>query len=82
MEQKLFICSCFSPEHQVIFTWDGDDFYLTFHLSEKRFLKRVFLGIKYIFGYKSKYGNFDEIIFKESDKQEIIDLIKKSQKSS
>lgn len=46
--------------------------------NEKNIFKRIFTAIKYIFGYKSKYGHFDEFIFKHQDKnklQEICDFL-------
>ena len=62
--EELIICSCHSPEHQMIFrTIDGDDdVYITIHLCKLPFFKRLWHGVKYIFGYTSKYGDFDEII--------------------
>lgn len=68
MEQKeieeIVICRCYSPEHQLIFrTIDGDsDVYVTFHLTRLPFFKRIVHAVKYIFGYTSKYGDFDELI--------------------
>lgn len=61
------ICSCGSYEHQINFDYwedsDGDkDMYLTIHLASYPFWKRLWRGLKYIFGHKSNYGNFDEFI--------------------
>jgi hypothetical protein len=65
MEDKLFICVCQSPEHQIIIRKDPFDeklVYVSIHLSEYPWYIRVLKGIKYIFGFKTKYGHFDEII--------------------
>ena len=37
--------------------------YVHIHLVNKNFFKRLFSGLKYIFGYKSRFGNWDEFIF-------------------
>ena len=40
--------------------WD-DEIYISSYLStEVSFFKRVWYGIRYIFGYKSKYGDFGD----------------------
>ena len=72
----LVICECGSSEHQLIIkTFDDDeDVYVDVHLVSYSFWKRVKYAFKYIFGYKSKYGAFDEIII---NKQEFKQLHKK-----
>lgn len=85
MKHDLFICQCESSEHQVIFSYfdDGElrEVYMTTYLCKcNNFWRRLVYGIKYIFGYKSKYGAFDEFIFKGSDAdklQRIVDYMKK-----
>lgn len=84
MEQELFICSCENTEHQIVFSYFEDDdihnVYATTHLSKKSFWKRLKYGIKYIFGYQSKYGAFDEFIFNSKDVsklEKIVEYLKK-----
>ena len=62
--EELIVCACQMPEHQIILrTIEGDeDVYVTIHLVKLPFFKRLLHGIKYIFGYTSKYGDFDEIV--------------------
>lgn len=64
--QELILCNCGNTEHQLIFrVFDGDDdplIYVTIHLCKFPFWKRLINGVKYIFGHRSKYGDFDEII--------------------
>lgn len=64
--QELVLCNCGNAEHQLIFrAFDGDDdpwVYVTIHLRKFPFWKRLVNGVKYIFGHRSKYGDFDEII--------------------
>jgi hypothetical protein len=54
------VCSCSNPEHQLCFSLyeDNNEAFLHFFLSDMEWYKRILTGIKYIFGYKSKYGHF------------------------
>lgn len=71
MEREILICQCESIEHQVTFSWlEGDKdggVYMEVHLAPLGFWQRVVNGIKYIFGHRSKYGDFDEMIIKKED---------------
>lgn len=66
MSPILFICECGSREHQIVIEYDNDDnlIYCHIHLVKKGFLRRLKAGLKYIFGYKCRYGHWDEFIFK------------------
>lgn len=67
MKTDIIICDCKSTEHQIVINFDDTDnlkmVYLHIHLANhKNFFKRLLIGIKYVFGYKSKYGQWDEFI--------------------
>ena len=74
-EVDLFICSCHSTEHQMIVLYDEDAIddrifptvYIHAHLAKRPFWERAKYGIRYIFGYQSKYGAFDEFIINPDD---------------
>ena len=71
-KQELFICACHKVEHQMIMRWWEDDdneklVYSEIHLNKLPFFERLIHGIKYIFGYTSAVGDFEEFIFKEED---------------
>jgi hypothetical protein len=71
---KVFICDCHSYEHQAIFHSDEEtqDLYVSIHLiTHKNILKRVWYAVKYICGIKSKFGAWDEFIFKPEDKRKL-----------
>jgi len=58
-------CVCFSPEHIIRFVFNEQDkeIYMEPFLDHtKGFWGRFVDGIKYIFGHKSTYGNFDSVI--------------------
>ena len=84
MEQKLIVCACHNVEHQMIIDYDKEDnlAYVEFHLVKLPFFKRVKHGIKYIFGHKSRYGDFDEMIIDDAYADYFIDLGNKLKKNA
>lgn len=84
INHELFICQCNNTEHQLIFTSFEDDedcdVYVSVHLTpEYNIWRRIWMAIKYIFGYKCCYGHFDEFIFKKSDAdrlQKVVNFLK------
>lgn len=73
MEREVLICDCHSAEHQVIFNYDeeDDDIYIHIHLHNPSFWSRL----KYLFGYKSRYGAWDEIIVSKEDFKKSMDKV-------
>lgn len=75
----LFICQCYNTEHQLIFSYfpeEKEDVYVSVHLiPEYRIWKRIWIAIKYIFGYKCKFGHFDEFIFKRTDADKLQSVV-------
>ena len=69
----ILICDCSSAEHQIIIRYEEEDnlFYAHIHLSKLSFFKRLISGIKYIFGYSCRYGNFEEFIFKHEHAEDL-----------
>lgn len=86
-DTEILIFDCTSKQHQIIFHFDADfsdnykEVILSIHLANNRsYLKRLIAGIKYIFGYKCKYGHFDEIIVTSENYQPfamMVDFIEK-----
>ena len=79
-EQLIFICECFSHEHQCIFWYDKEDemFLVTVHLTtHDNVFKRIWTAIKYIFGYTSRYGAWDDFVMKPVDQQKLRDYLTK-----
>lgn len=76
MNREFLICQCETTEHQIVFCYDNEDdppvVYLEVHLNpEKSIFQRVIHAIKYIFGYRCKYGDFDSFIFKQEDRYKL-----------
>jgi hypothetical protein len=83
-ETEILLCKCHSSEHQILIYYDEDDkmLYLSIHLTERGFWRRLKYGIKYIFGYHCRYGHWDEFIFNENDAdklQAMADALKSTQ---
>jgi len=85
-ETEILLCRCYSAEHQILVHHSEDDkeLYLSIHLAERNFWRRLKFGLKYIFGYHCKYGHWDEFIFNENDAEKLqamADALKTIQKS-
>lgn len=71
-------CSCHSSEHLIKFAWFEDDpeLYLGVYLyTYTNFFKRLWIGLKYAFGYRSRFGDWDEFIVNVEDADKIINLL-------
>ena len=65
--QELLVCSCGDASHQVIFTAysfedEQGEVTLQTHLKTLPFWERLGNAFKYLFGFKSRYGDFDCLI--------------------
>jgi hypothetical protein len=72
--KESFICSCGHHDHMVIvniFDWHNDrkikgpgglELCFSFHLAPHPFHKRIWNAIKYVLGFRSTYGDFDETL--------------------
>ena len=71
MEALLLICKCHSTDHQLIFQFEENreysQVYMEVHLNKRPLLSRIKYAIKYIFGYQSRYGAFDEFLVNKKD---------------
>ena len=79
MEDKIIICDCSSAEHQMVLRFDDDKdlgrmVYVEIHLVPLVWYKRLWMGLKYIFGYKCCYGNFEEMILSPKHARQIRNL--------
>ena len=61
---EIMVCQCSSTEHQVVYYHNQSDneVYMHVHLSSGPWWKRVWPALKYLFGHRSRYGNWDEFI--------------------
>ena len=86
----IILCECQCSEHQILFQYDDDpdweNLYISYHLQNYGFWNRLIKGIRYIFGFKSRYGNFGELVLEADDTtiekfEHIVDALKNIQKN-
>ena len=69
------LCDCRDAEHQFLLSYTpGDDWnevYLQVHLAKQSFWRRL----KYLFGYQSKYGAFQETVIAPAEAARIRDFL-------
>ena len=84
--QELFICDCGDTSHQFIISADSESsddhcIYVSVHLNrEHNIFKRMWTALKYIFGRRSTFGDFNEVIINPEDSdrlQHIVDYLKR-----
>lgn len=76
MKDEIIICDCDSVEHQMVLRFDDDMHivYVEIHLMPLAWYKRLWHGIKYIFGYKCCFGDFEEMIISQKHARQIYSL--------
>jgi hypothetical protein len=69
MSNLYLECACSSNEHLVKVTYDVDSgipsasfVSIEVQLSKQSWYRRIWPAIKYVFGYESKYGHWDETL--------------------
>ena len=73
----VILCSCMCPEHNIIYTKDLDDpeVWLHYALERKVWYKRIWLGIKYIFGFRSRFGMYGEMLITGANVDKLEDIV-------
>lgn len=80
IERVGIVCECGSLEHQVFFWYDEEEkeLYCEPHLSTYRnFFKRLWVGLKYAFGYRSRFGEWDSTVFRQEDMTKLKEFLDK-----
>ena len=75
--REYFECCCRSPEHVMHFVLYGPsepEICVYTFLQPDSVLKRIWNAIKYVFGYKCRYGHFDEFLMSPKDVDRVIEL--------
>jgi len=74
---EYFECQCYSDEHRLVFRVeeDGEISASVFLDSWQPLYKKIWNAIKFVFGYKSKYGHFDSFIMRSEDKEKFKKLL-------
>lgn len=66
-KKEVIVCACNNAIHNIINSyWDDEtgerEIFMYVSLGKTSFWERLKLGIKYIFGFTYKYGNYDEFL--------------------
>lgn len=81
IECEYFDCTCWDSEHVLRVIHDPDDtdefFSIEIHLDNKTFFKRIWIGLKYIFGFRSRYGAFGCWVLHKDDTDRMIEILQK-----
>jgi len=80
-KEIILVCDCGLPEHQIkVCAYDDEvDEFISFSpmlVTWKGFFRRLVDGLKYAFGYKSRYGQFDEILLSRDDVEKLVEYLK------
>lgn len=79
MNYEYVECHCTTIEHTMRFTLDNDETFpmicVDIQLNKQHgFFGRLWLAVKYIFGYKCKYGHWDDFILAGNEALKLRDL--------
>lgn len=80
-ETDFIQCACSTSEHlvKVVYDPEDNDIYVEVHLHTWRSIfRRIWIGLKYVFGYKSRYGQWDEVIVKPRDYKRLADIFNRA----
>lgn len=82
---EYFECSCHSPEHTLRIWFDDDEdypcIYASVFLDSDPWYDRIWKGLKYILGYKSRYGHFAEFLLRPEDADRMIRMLEALKKA-
>lgn len=71
IDNTVFLpCGCGGIDHNLIFKIDTDEqpqVWLYYQLEKRPWYNRIWLGIKYIFGFQSKFGMYGELLINKSN---------------
>lgn len=85
MKIQYYECACGSSEHVLRFVIDEDvedpGMYMEVQLRQHRnWFHRIWVAVKYVFGYECKYGHWDCWLLDPRDTAGMIDLFQQHQK--
>ena len=81
MEDPVFFeCDCHSDEHTLKFTFDQEEneLHTSVFLHQYRgFWRRLWVAVRYVCGYKSRFGHWDCFILRAEDAPRLRALVDK-----
>lgn len=82
MKTYYFDCQCNFADHTLRFTLDPEDGSVYTEVQLRNFnsvFKRIWMAIKYIFGYECKYGYYDCTLLKWDEYNKLRNLLDESE---
>lgn len=79
LQSELFECVCYSDEHALKFILDPEEpsLCISIFLHKRNVFVRIWLAIKYVCGYKCKYGFWDCWELRREDTERLRCLLEK-----
>lgn len=80
MNNHFLVCECNSSEHTLRYMYDQEnkELYTEVYLNNHNSIfKRIYIAVKYIFGYTSKYGHFDCTIMSKKEASKLFHFLRK-----
>ena len=74
------ICTCTSADHDIRFvkdTRDGDVWVEVQLVAVDNIWRRIYNAIRYIFGYRSKYGHWDTTLISKEEAKKLQHFLKR-----
>ena len=76
-KKNLVLMSCCSLEHQMVISLNKGIVVVQVHLVNYRnVFQRIWVGLKYVCGYKSKYGVWDEMLLETTHIQQLEETLR------
>lgn len=78
MDRITIRCSCGVPEHQLELLHDvdwNDEVTVFVHLTPFPWYARIIPAIKYLFGYRCRYGCFDEVVLDIDEVDRVVEFL-------
>jgi hypothetical protein len=58
--KEFIVCSCGSLDHMLVVNKDAEDATVEVHLAPLPLWKRIRNAVKYVLGYRSRFGDYEE----------------------
>ena len=79
MKSKYIECDCQDVIHTIRFSYIEDDMcpelFISNHLNKFPWYRRIWVAIKYIFGYNCIYGHFEETLLNDQQVANLVDFL-------
>ncbi len=80
-ETDFVQCACYTNEHlvKVVYEPEENEICIEVHLHTwHSIFRRIWVGLKYVFGYKSRFGQWDTVIVRPGDYKRLADIFNRA----